>query len=131
MAAPPYTEDWVTGPESTSFYTRLYSPASIAPTRGLIGFIHGYNEHIGRFTDEHATWASRGFAVSAFDLRGQGRTALDETRKSSTSVYGRTGRDFQRMTDVEWAVKYAHGRVPDVPVFLMGQSMVSRRPSSV
>ncbi|THH14127.1 hypothetical protein EW146_g6166 [Bondarzewia mesenterica] len=122
MATLSYVETWITGPLSTSFYTRLYTPPS-APPRGAIVFVHGYIEHIGRYEQVHGDWAARGFAVFAYDQRGFGRTALD-AEKSVASVYGQTGGTPERMMDVEWAVKYASRKFEGVPLFLMGHSMV-------
>lgn len=118
------TESWLEGPSSTSFYTRLYTPASLSdkPPRAVIVYIHGYDEHIGRYEKFHRAWASRGFSVFTFDLRGFGRTALDETHRSLGSVYGKMGTVLK---DVEWAVRYASKlSTQEVPVYLMGHSMV-------
>ena len=118
-----YTESWLSGPHSTSFYTRLYTPASSPSSpKGVLVFIHGFIEHVGRYEHAHNAWAARGFAVFAFDQRGFGRTALD-AKRSKGSSYGKTsGPD--RMGDVQWAVRHAKETFPDVPVFLMGHSMV-------
>lgn len=123
MSNTPYVEHWLSGPLSTSFYTRVYTPPSV-PLRGALVFVHGYIEHIGRYDRAHSAWASRGFAVFAFDQRGFGRTALDGQR-SETSAYGKTGSP-DRMLDVEWAIRVTRGQFPDVPLFLMGHSMVCR-----
>ncbi|EIM89387.1 lysophospholipase [Stereum hirsutum FP-91666 SS1] len=117
------SESWLEGPSSTSFYTRLYTPTSVSDgsPRAVIVFIHGYDEHICRYENFHRAWASRGFSVFTFDLRGFGRTALDETHRSPGSVYGKMG---TVLGDVEWAVRYvseAFGK--EVPVYLMGHSM--------
>ncbi|KAI0700467.1 lysophospholipase [Cytidiella melzeri] len=120
----PYTESWLQGPFSTSFYTRLYNPPTSTPLCAVLVFAHGYLEHIGRYTDAHAKWASRGIAVFAYDERGFGRTALDKEHKSPGSVYGRTGGMKERMSDLEWAIKHARALFSgEVPLFLMGHSM--------
>ncbi|KAI0341093.1 lysophospholipase [Trametopsis cervina] len=120
----PYTERWLQGPLETSFYTRLYEPPPLTPLRAVLVFIHGYLEHVGRYTDANVKWASRGVAVFAYDERGFGRTALDKDHKSPDSVYGRTGGAKERMSDIEWAVKYTKGLFGNgVPLFLMGHSM--------
>ncbi|KAI0300446.1 Alpha/Beta hydrolase protein [Multifurca ochricompacta] len=88
-----FTEAWLPGLKSSSFYTRTYAPAS-GTTRGVIVFIHGFIEHVARYEYVHKRWADRGFVVFTFDQRGFGRTALDP-KKSPGAVYGRT--------DVAWA----------------------------
>ncbi|KAJ7083589.1 lysophospholipase [Mycena belliarum] len=113
-----FEEEWLTGVGGTSFYTRLYRPTS--SIRGALVFVHGYNEHHSRYEGFHASWAARGFAVFAYDLRGFGRTALDPS-KPSNSAYGQMG---AALADVEWAIKHARSLFPDtVPLFLMGHSM--------
>lgn len=94
------------------------------PTSVLV-FLHGAAEHTGRYTDMHGALAQQGISVFAFDLRGFGRTALDEVNRSSSSAYGRTDRKSQ-MDDVEWAIEYVHAQVgSDLPIFLMGASLAS------
>jgi alpha-beta hydrolase superfamily lysophospholipase len=115
----PYTEEWITGPHSTSFYTRLYTPS--APKAALV-FAHGFVEHVGRYEHVFPHWAAHGIAVFAFDQRGFGRTALDQKRSASSS-YGRTDSDTQR-GDLHWALADAQKRWSGLPLFLMGHSMV-------
>ena len=116
-----FTEAWLPGPKSTSFYARTYHPSSGSP-RGVLVFIHGFIEHVARYEHVHRRWADRGFVVFTFDQRGFGRTALDP-KKSSSSIYGRTG-DADQISDIEWALRVAQELNPTVPLFLMGHSMV-------
>lgn len=116
-----FTEAWLPGPKSFSFYTRTYAPASGSP-RGVVVFIHGFIEHVARYEHVHKRWADRGFVVFTFDQRGFGRTALD-SKKSPGSVYGRTG-DTDQIPDIAWALHVAQEANPTVPLFLMGHSMV-------
>jgi acylglycerol lipase len=114
------TEAWLSGPKSSSFYTRTYQPNG--SPRGVVVFIHGFTEHVARYEHVHRRWADRGFVVFTFDQRGFGRTALDP-KKSSGAVYGRTG-DADQISDIEWALRVAQESNPTVPLFLMGHSMV-------
>lgn len=117
-----FTEAWIPGPKSLSFYTRTYTPATGSP-RGVVVFIHGFIEHVARYEHVHKRWAEKGFVIFTFDQRGFGRTALDP-KKSAGSVYGRTG-DTDQIPDIEWALRVAQEANPTVPLFLMGHSMVS------
>ncbi|KAI0032242.1 lysophospholipase [Vararia minispora EC-137] len=116
-----FTELWFDGPLSTKFFARLYTPSG-APARAVLIYVHGYIDHVSHYTDTHLAWARRGIALFAFDQRGFGKTALGD-RRSAHSKFGRTGGGWERMVDVEWAVKEARARVGEVPVFLMGFSM--------
>ncbi|KAF8483652.1 lysophospholipase [Russula ochroleuca] len=115
-----FTDAWLPGPKSISFYTRTYHPPSGSP-RAVVVFIHGFAEHVVRYEYVHRRWADRGFSVFTFDQRGFGRTALD-SKKSPSAVYGRTG-DADQISDVAWALQIAQEANPTVPIFLMGHSM--------
>ncbi|KAE9400686.1 alpha/beta-hydrolase [Gymnopus androsaceus JB14] len=121
------TEKWLTGPRDIQFYTRTYVPSSGSSPRAIIAraiivFIHGFQEHVGRYSHFHPSLADRGIAVWTFDQAGFGRTALDKEKRSKKSSWGKTGWSDQ-LQDVDWAVKTARTTFPGVPVFLMGHSM--------
>ena len=127
MATTQYTEAWLTGPNSTQFYTRTYTPEST--TKSAVVFVHGFAEHVGRYTHFHPMLAARGVAVFAFDQRGFGLTGMDKTgKKSKHSSYGKTSWREQ-MADIDWAIGHARKTFESVPLYLMGHSMVHRWPS--
>ncbi|KAJ3849041.1 Alpha/Beta hydrolase protein, partial [Lentinula lateritia] len=114
-------ERWILGPQETQFYTRTYTPLSVTP-RALVVFVHGFQEHVGRYTHIHPSFAENGIVLWAFDQRGFGRTAPDNECRSKNSSWGKTGWSDQ-MQDVDWAVRTAREEFPGVPGFLMGHSM--------
>ena len=116
------TRAWLLGHKKTSFYSHTYHPPAKSRTRAALVFIHGFAEHVERYEHVHRIWAEKGFFVLAFDLRGFGRTALDK-KKSRSSIYGRTSDDDQ-IKDIKWGLHFVREANPDVPVFLMGHSMV-------
>ncbi|PIL33649.1 hypothetical protein GSI_04272 [Ganoderma sinense ZZ0214-1] len=120
-APPAFTEAWLPGPDRTQFYTRTYPSAS--PPRAVLVFVHGFAEHVGRYEWAHGVYASRGVTVFAYDQRGFGRTALDQAHRSAGGGYGRTSWHAQ-LGDIEWWVRHVKKEYLDVPVFLMGHSMV-------
>ncbi|KAF8963601.1 Alpha/Beta hydrolase protein [Flammula alnicola] len=123
MASQAYTEAWLVGPSATQFYTRTYIPAPEVPTTAAVVAVHGFAEHIGRYSHFHPLIAERGIAVFAYDQRGFGLTAQDTTgKKSKGSAYGKTSWKEQ-MADIEWAVGHAQKAFEGVPLFLMGHSM--------
>ncbi|KAI0035617.1 Alpha/Beta hydrolase protein [Vararia minispora EC-137] len=129
MATSPYKEEFLPGPPSNpaiTLYTRTYSPVAPESVKAALVFVHGFIEHIGRFTNTHNRWANNGFGVFAFDGRGFGRTALEpdgRPRKGrGDGMYGRAS-DTEQMRDVSWAIECAREKWPGVPVFLMGHSM--------
>ncbi|KAF7351007.1 Hydrolase-4 domain-containing protein [Mycena sanguinolenta] len=121
MVSDTYSEAWLAGPQSTQFYTRTYR-ADASESKAVIVFIHGFVEHIGRYTQVHPVLAAHGFNVFTFDQRGFGKTALDEEHKSTSSAYGKTSGEDQ-MDDIQWAIDHAKKEFPGLPVFLSGHSM--------
>ncbi|KAJ6491752.1 lysophospholipase [Mycena vitilis] len=121
MASDAYTEAWLVGPQATKFYTRTYL-APPSESRAVLVFIHGFAEHVGRYTWAHPQFAQRGINVFTFDQRGFGKTALDTENKSKSSSYGKTSGEDQ-MDDIKWALKHAVESFPGLPLFLMGHSM--------
>ncbi|KAG6857746.1 hypothetical protein H0H87_004162 [Tephrocybe sp. NHM501043] len=116
-----FTESWLPGPGATQFYTRTYTPSN-APRAALV-FIHGFAEHIGRYTHFHPLLAQHDIAIFALDQRGFGKTALDtEGHKNKDSAYGKTSWSEQ-ITDIAWAVEHVKKSFSGVPTFLMGHSM--------
>jgi hypothetical protein len=126
MTTPPvYKESYLPGPQNTLFYTRTYTPPAPTPAKALIIFIHGFNEHIARYTHIHTPLSQhRGFAIFTFDQRGFGKTAAKE-ENGGGKRYALTSWKEQ-LEDIEWAI--GEGRKVEgcesVPVFLMGHSMV-------
>lgn len=114
-----YTETYIPGPQNTLFYTRLYPSPS---TKALIIGIHGFNDHIGRFTHVHTPLARAGLAVFAFDQRGFGQT-VQKAENGAGRKYAWTSWREQ-MEDLEWAVAEGRKACAGVPVFLYGHSMV-------
>jgi pimeloyl-ACP methyl ester carboxylesterase len=117
----PFTAAWLKGPRQTSFYTRSYLPDTGTPRAALV-FAHGFVEHVGRYEHVFPAYAKKGIAVFAFDMRGFGRTALDNERSAGSS-YGKTNSADQR-ADLRWALSEAEKQWAGVPLFLMGHSMV-------
>ncbi|KAJ6497536.1 lysophospholipase [Mycena sanguinolenta] len=121
MVSDAYTEAWLVGPQSTKFYTRTYL-APPSESKAVLVFIHGFAEHVGRYTEAHPQFSARGINVFTFDQRGFGKTALDTKNKSKTSAYGKTSGEDQ-MVDIQWAIDHAKKEFPGLPVFLSGHSM--------
>lgn len=119
-----YEEAWIIGPLSTNLYTRSYVPPAGKETVAALVFLHGFDEHIARYTQFHPKFSANGIFVFTYDQRGFGRTALDKEKKSKDSKYGKTCWEHQ-FSDAQWALEYVKKTVPNVPVFLMGHSMVN------
>ncbi|KAK2463065.1 hypothetical protein APHAL10511_004720 [Amanita phalloides] len=115
-----FSEAWLQGPQQTQFYTRQYTPQT-EPIAALV-FLHGFAEHIGRYTSFHSKLAERSLLVFAFDQRGFGKTATDKEHKSSSSSYGKTSWN-EHLTDTTWAIEHVTQKYPSLYIYLAGHSM--------
>ncbi|MFM9862827.1 MAG: alpha/beta fold hydrolase [Micropepsaceae bacterium] len=89
---------------------RLWSPRS---PRGAILLLHGVCEYAGAFDAIAPYFAALGYAALAFDQRGFGQT---QTR-------GKWAGKSRMSHDIRDALRYLAGRVPDVPLYVLGESM--------
>jgi alpha-beta hydrolase superfamily lysophospholipase len=85
-----------------------------AEPKVVLGLVHGYGEHSGRYEAAARHLADRGVAVQAFDLRGHGRS---EGKRCFVRDFG------EFLTDVDAMLELAARRWPGTPLFLMGHSL--------
>jgi alpha-beta hydrolase superfamily lysophospholipase len=96
--------------------TPLHGEVIAAPkrARAVIAIVHGFGEHIGRYTPLGPLFENLGFAALGLDLHGHGRTPGPRGNVES----------YERLReDVDMLLDEASERFPDVPVFLWGHSM--------
>ena len=120
MSTTPYDAAWLPGFDGTQFYTRTWAAAK---PKGVVLYVHGFGDHIGRYDRIHSRWPQHDITLFAYDLRGFGRTALDEAHCSPGASYGKTSRDLE-LADVEWWIEHLAKQHPTLPIFLMGYSAV-------
>lgn len=83
------------------------------PARAVIVALHGFNDY-GRFFDAPGTWlASRGIASYAYDQRGFGGAP-------NRGIWPGAATLIQDLRDVVAVVRVRH---PDLPLFVLGESM--------
>lgn len=88
--------------------------------RGIVHVVHGMAEHAGRYARLGAALAAAGWAVTASDLRGHGKTA----RWSSELGFFAREHGFRRVSsDVAALVARDRHDSPGAPVVLLGHSM--------
>ncbi len=84
--------------------------------KGIIHIAHGMAEHAGRYLELMQALKQQGYAVTANDHRGHGKTA---TRLGD---FGADGWNHA-LLDTEWLLRQQRQRHPKVPVVLFGHSM--------
>jgi alpha-beta hydrolase superfamily lysophospholipase len=86
-----------------------------AGPRGVVVFVHGLGEHIGRYPHVGAAFAQAGYAFIGFDLRGHGKTPGPRGYAPSFEAI---------MRDIGEVFALARARYPkDVPYFQYGHSL--------
>lgn len=81
--------------------------------KALILALHGFNDYANAFDAAGRWWAARGIATYAFDQRGFGRTGR-------RGIWPGVETMVADLLDAASALKSQH---PDVPLFLLGESM--------
>lgn len=103
-------EQWLDGTGGRIF-TRHWEPDG-NPKASLV-LCHGVNSHGGQYIRAGETFAGQGFAVTALDLRGRGKSDGERFYIESIDEY---------VSDLSLAVEFARSRRPDLPLYLLGHS---------
>ncbi|MEO8877664.1 MAG: alpha/beta fold hydrolase, partial [Polyangiaceae bacterium] len=108
MESGPVTDRAVPGPK---LYAHTVMPKK--QLTAMVGVIHGYADHGGRYVHVMEKWASRGIGSIAIDLRGHGRA--DGPR-------GYCSRFDEYLDDAAELARKIDDRAKGVPTFLFGHS---------
>ena len=106
----PATEQWLDGTGGRIF-TRHWEPSE-TPRANLV-ICHGVNSHGGQYMRAGQEFAARGFAVTALDLRGRGKSDGERFYAESIDDY---------VSDLGQAIELGGSKHPDLPVYLLGHS---------
>ena len=88
------------------------------PAKAKLIFIHGFSDHVNRYSNFFPVLAARGIAVHGLDQRGWGRSVSKPGEK------GLTGPTSQVLGDmVAFITPHLPSAPTDPPVFVMGHSM--------
>ena len=83
------------------------------PTKAVIIAVHGFNDYRNGFAFPASWWMQRGITTYAYDQRGFGETAYRGIWAGSDRL----------KNDLTVLVKLVRKRHPDVPLYLLGESM--------
>src|SRR3954449_3846353 len=101
----PATEQWLHG-TGGKIFTRHWEPEG-APRANLV-LCHGVNSHGGQYVRAGETFAARGFAVTALDLRGRGKSDGERFYIDSIDDY---------VSDLSQALELARSKHPELPLY--------------
>ena len=106
------TEGYFAGAGGVRLFERRWQPDGEARA-GLV-IVHGFAEHSGRYAHVADALAGDGYAVSAFDLRGHGRSDGPRATVRSFGEY---------LADLRVVLDRASAESAGRPLFLFGHSM--------
>lgn len=106
----PPQEQWLEGTGGRIF-TRHWRPAS--EPRAALVICHGFNAHGGQYIGAAETFAAQGFAVTALDLRGRGKSEGERFYVDHVDDY---------VADLSLAIDLARSKDSGLPCFLLGHS---------
>jgi len=105
-----HTEDGVDLP--VRLWVQWHGDDSRKPL-GIILALHGFNDHSGGLALPGSGLSRRGFRIYAYDQRGFGKTPQRGIWPGSE----------QLITDLKTASRLLKARFPDLPIYLLGESM--------
>ncbi|KGK86528.1 lysophospholipase [Desulfosporosinus sp. HMP52] len=108
-----YTEFEFRTNDGTELFAREWQPIS-SKLRGVVFLVHGLGEHSGRYANLAQKLTQAGFALSAFDLRGHGKS--QGRRGHSPSIE-------RLLDDITCFKNECSKRLPGLPSFLYGHSL--------
>jgi len=98
--------------DGLQLHTRTWTPVS--SPRAIVGLVHGYGEHCGRYDHVARAFTERGAAVYAYDQRGCGQS---DGRRAYVDTFD------QYLDDLRLFLNAVRSQKPDLPLFLFGHSM--------
>jgi acylglycerol lipase len=104
---------------------RLTPSQPDGPTKAKLIFIHGFSDHLGRYSNFFPALASRGIAVHGLDQRGWGRSVRRPADRGLTGPTSQVLADMAAFITPHLPSPSGDGADAggDVPVFVMGHSM--------
>ena len=104
-------EHWLERPGSPKIFLRHWRPAGAV--KAALVICHGVNSHSGQYLRAGAEFAAAGYAVTALDLRGRGRSEGARFHVDKVDDY---------VSDLSQAVEFARSQDPGPQCFLLGHS---------
>lgn len=99
--------------DGLNLFARSWRPVG-KRIRGVICFVHGLGEHSGRYSEWALKFVEEGFAVTAFDYRGHGK---------SDGKRGHTPSCLRITEDIQVLLNQSEILFPGIPKVLYGHSL--------
>lgn len=106
-------EEWTwKSQDGLDIYAQSWKPESKA--KAVVGLVHGLGEHSGRYHHVGNAFSDAGYVLTAFDLRGHGKSGGQRGHFPSLEAL---------MDDIRLHIEQAREKYPNLPVFLYGHSL--------
>ena len=92
---------------------RIWEPDE-TPPKAAVCLVHGIGEHSGRYEHVARAFANAGYAMSAFDWRGHGK---------SEGPRGHLPSELAITDEIDSLLEFTRIHVPDLPLILYGHSL--------
>lgn len=110
-----------TGTRKPLLYGDLYLPDEGVPVRAVVQFVHGMDEHFGRYEPFAEFLTANGIALCGEDHRGHGRSV-----QTIFGSFSQSGNGWELvLRDLFLLRTKLKKEFPDVPYFLLGHSLGS------
>jgi alpha-beta hydrolase superfamily lysophospholipase len=109
----PDAEDSVTTADGLRLHCEHFAPAPATTLRAAVVMVHGFSAHCGTFRHVAGALAGAGFAVTAFDCRGHGKS---QGRHGYVRHFGEYADDLHKV------LEHARARTPGAPVVVAAHS---------
>jgi alpha-beta hydrolase superfamily lysophospholipase len=93
-------------------FSRSWAPEETP--KAVVCFVHGLGDHSGRYLNIGKAFTEAGFFLTAFDLRGHGKSGGQRGHFPSLDA---------AMDDIHQHIRQASEKFPGLPVFLYGHSL--------
>lgn len=107
-----HSEYFWTTRDNVKIYGQEWKPDG--KVKAAIALVHGLGEHSGRYSHVAEAFTAAGFSLTAFDLRGHGK---------SDGVRGHAPSYEALMADISQNINLAKEHFPGLPIFLYGHSL--------
>ena len=107
-----HTEYYWTSSDNLKMYGQEWKPEG--KQKAAVALIHGLGEHSGRYQHVAEALTKAGYSLTAFDLRGHGK---------SEGVRGHAISNASHFADIQKNIELTMEHFPGVPVFLYGHSL--------
>lgn len=107
-----YSEYFWTTRDNVKIYGQEWKPEG--KPKAAIAMVHGLGEHSGRYDHVAEAFTAAGYSLTAFDLRGHGK---------SEGVRGHAPSYALIMEDITHNIELAREHFPGLPVFIYGHSL--------